>query len=245
VSNTHGPLSFQNAATGAGRAGGAAGANRQSCRQRQAAPVRAGTKRRSRAPPGLRHAAAGLQGSDAPPARPRAGAPTPTRIRAATILSARPRCGRHRRPDKNRTLAPGRARAGGVRALARAPAAARASRPGKCATRAPATCKPWRRRRRATARAPHPRSATGTCRPPIPKIGPASAIKTRRAETAERLGAAPAACERDRAEGVRRPGTNHRDLMIYARATRVPNGTEQVPSRPIQALFPTSCSDQT
>jgi len=139
--------------------------------------------------------------------------PCPVRVPAHQRRRAsarRPSCqrsraaGRHRRPHKNRTLATGRACAGGARALARAPAAACASRPGKCATRAPATRAPWCRRRRAPARAPHPRSTAGTCRQPIRRSA-ASAINTRRAETATPTRRRAAACERSHAGGMRRP----------------------------------------
>lgn len=61
---------------------------------------RAKTKRTSRAPPGLRHAAAGLEASDAPPPFPHTGAPTPPRIRAATALSVQQRCRAPTAPGK-------------------------------------------------------------------------------------------------------------------------------------------------
>ncbi|NJB99530.1 hypothetical protein GGR89_003874 [Sphingomonas trueperi] len=109
VSNTHDPCSFQNTATGAGRAGGAAGANRQSCRGRQAAP--AGPKQRG----GVGHRpACGMSRQDyreatLPPARPRAGCTTPPRPARRPSCQRNRAAGGHPRPAKNRTLATGRA----------------------------------------------------------------------------------------------------------------------------------------
>ncbi len=175
---------------------------------------------------------------------PRAGCTTPPRIRAATILSARPRCRAPRRPDKNRTLATGRASHG------------RCARASTCASRRPClspgqVCPRGHQQPASPGVAAGVRQRAHRTRVPLPApAGPIRRIGQRPRSKPEgprrpgRLGAAPAACERSHAEGVRRPGTRlePQSLPIGRQGAGDP---QMAPSSPNQPLFPTSRATQT
>ncbi len=152
--------------------------------------------------------------------------------------------GRHRRPDKHRTLAPGGpTRAACARQHVRQPPPvppARASVPrGHQHLACPGAAAGVRQRAHRT-RVPLPAPA-GSRSP----RSAASAINTRRAKTARPT--------RRRVSGVRAQSRRRRETLWdkpeafshFRSEPCVPNCTEQVPSCPIQALFPTRRSAQT
>jgi hypothetical protein len=162
---------------------------------------RAATKWRTRASPGLRHAAAGSQGSDAHP---------PDRVPEAKRRDAQRRVRSHQRASAAQlqrsctraALSYPAGRRGGVRALVRAPAAAAPSGRIERATRKSTAPRPLAPpQERASVRSPDPRV-------PCPGVSrPRQRSRSERTETPPGDSASRSGVERGHAAGVRRPDT--------------------------------------
>ena len=173
---------------------------------------------RTRAQLGLRRAAAGLQGSDAHPARSSAGGQRRRARRGDRSTSARERCRAPLAPNRH-ALSKQDGRRGGVRAHLCA-SRRRAPRPIECVTRDLRHCDLWRfERSRQCALIWSPRSArrhrAGVDRSPD---RPTVSDRNRHGrEAAERLGAAIRGVRARSRARVRRHGTSPLVSSAYAR----------------------------